>query len=391
MKTNSQKKIEALEKKGWVKIEPEIDFSYLFELGLNKVAKEAGYFMSELVKESTRNPLGLFSKEVEDARSSFLKQVTPRQDVPDAPNNWPSIFANFPSDKDNNDSTIDKAFEELTYQTIIRICRDVLPAPIAIYQFVEQQLMVVKDTSKYDFTDRELYNKVTCVWEDSYLTLDIERNWGSNNASITVEHNFYSENLRDHAQKALINLGLEINPKSYQIGMLDPEFNLNSFPNYIKEYTKDLEIEMGFKQKDTFPNRFNALIVGAPGKGKTKWSQAYACEVLAPLGYLILVVDYSSLQDIVIPNYIDKVCIVVNDADTLALNREVSKRGETEQILSWLDGTRSTFIKPFLMERRGSVITIMTANSVDNWDEAALRKGRIHSFKMFDGETLSDK
>ena len=32
----------------------------------------------------------------------------------------------------------------------------------------------------------------------------------------------------------------------------------------------------------------------------------------------------------------------------------------------------------------------MTANTIDDWDEAALRKGRIHSFKTFDGQKLSD-
>lgn len=389
------KKVEALKAKGWEVVKPEFDLGYFMSLGFEVVTKEIGFFLSTVSQACSHNPLGFISQEVDESRDNLIKKLTPNYQKPDAPNNWPSIFASYPSEKDNTESIVERAFEELTYQTIIRICRDVLPTPNNIFQHVEGTLMRFKDPSKYNFTDKEFFSTIYCIWEDSFLTLDIEKNWGSNNASITIEHNFYSSHLREYAQQALIGLGLEINPKTYQIGTLDPEFKLNSFPNYIKDYTYDLEVEMGFKKGVTlakdFPDRFNVLITGAPGKGKTRWSQSYACEVLAPLGYLILVVDYSSMQDIVIPNYIDKVCIIVNDADTLALDRAISSRGETEQILSWLDGTRSSFIKPFFLKKRGSIITIMTANSVENWDEAALRKGRIHSFKAFDGETLANK
>ncbi len=102
-----------------------------------------------------------------------------------------------------------------------------------------------------------------------------------------------------------------------------------------------------------------------------------------------MVVDYTSLQDLVIPNYLDKVCIIINDADTLCLDRSENLRGQTEQIMSWLDGTRSTYIKPYYLDRRDSVVTIMTANSVDRWDPAALREGRIHSHYHFDQINLS--
>ena len=105
----------------------------------------------------------------------------------------------------------------------------------------------------------------------------------------------------------------------------------------------------------------------------------------------MIVIDYNSLQDIVLPNYLDKLCIIINDADTLALSREESVRGETEQIMAWLDGTRNTFIKPFYMDKRNSTLTIMTANSTERWDKAALRKGRIHATYTFDKVNLSNE
>lgn len=123
---------------------------------------------------------------------------------------------------------------------------------------------------------------------------------------------------------------------------------------------------------------------------KTRWTQSFASEVLAPLGYLILCIDYSSLQSLIIPEYIDKICLIVNDADTLALNREISTRGETEQVLAWLDGARTSFIKPFYYDKRTSIITIMTANSIEQWDEAALRQGRIHKIVQFNQVRLCD-
>ena len=387
--SETQKRIKFLEKRGWKLVEPEFNLDYLIELGPEKILKEVGYYFSDFAGQCSKNPFAFLSKDLKESYDTCVRNITPLTGKIEVPNNWPCIFANFPSDKDITDSTIDKAFEELTYRTIIKICQNVLPPAKAIYQTFNNHTMSYIDTANYDFTNKEIFNTVTCVWEDSFLTLDLEKNWGANNTSITVEHNFYSTNLRKYAQQILGYMGLEINPKTYQIGTLDPEYNLDSFPSYIQDFSSKLQQDMGLFN-GVFPNRYNTLIVGEPGKGKTKWSQAFACEVLAPLGYLILVVDYSSLQDIVLPNYIDKVCIIVNDADTLALDREFSQRGETEQVLSWLDGTRSTFIKPFLMEKRGSVITIMTANSVDTWDEAALRNGRIHKFKQFDGQTLSD-
>lgn len=385
------KKIEVLQKKGWEVVLPEFDLEYFISLGPSTIFKELGFFLSQVSNESSKNPFALIGQEVYDARVNLLKALTPTQENPEPPNNWPSIFANYPSEKDSSESVVSKAFEELTYQTIVRVCQTILPPAKGIYQKVGGTLLQFKDPSKYNFKDREMFNRVYAIWEDSFLTLDLEKNWGSNNASIMVEHNFYSQNLRKYAKQALVGLGLEINPKTYRIGTLFPEFEIDSFPPYIKHLTYDLEVAMGIKEGAKLPTRFNVLITGEPGKGKTRWSQAFACEVLAKLGYLILVVDYSSLQDIVIPNYINKICIIVNDADTLALDRAESRRGETEQILSWLDGTRSSFIKPFFMEEDDtSIVTIMTANSVEKWDEAALRKGRIHFHKMFDGPTLSN-
>ncbi len=53
------------------------------------------------------------------------------------------------------------------------------------------------------------------------------------------------------------------------------------------------------------------------------------------------------------------------------------------------DGTRNSFIKPFHLNKRKSVICLITANSVNDWDEAGLRKGRIHTRYVFDKVNLA--
>ena len=397
--TESKKKMEILERNGWKLVQPELDLEYLIKLGHEKVFKELGFFLSDLTKHCKENPLALFSKEVEETRLDFLRKITPDEHLRiHKSKKWPSLDASYPSDKDSSDSTISRAFESLQYVAIRNIVKNVLPKPTFVYQKAYGNYFKLEDTSKFDIDNQELlFDKIKCYWAESetYLTLKLESNWGENSFNFSIEHDLSSPHLNSLAEKALTGIGMEINPKSYQVGDIESEFSIDSFPEYIKSYTSELKKDMGLSKDvllvEDYPNRYNALVVGLPGVGKTRWSQSFAAEVLSPLGYLILVVDYSSIQDIVIPSFINKVCIIINDADTLALNRKFSERGETEQILSWLDGTRSTFIKPFNSGKDStSVITIMTANTIDDWDEAALRKGRIHSFKTFDGQKLSD-
>lgn len=111
---------------------------------------------------------------------------------------------------------------------------------------------------------------------------------------------------------------------------------------------------------------------------------SFASEVLSPLGYIILILDYSVLEEITIPSIFSKVCVIVNDADCLCLDRSVSNRGETEKVLEWLDNSRSSFIKSFdPFASNSSVINLLNANTTERWDEAGLRKGRIDDHVHF--------
>lgn len=388
----TKQKKETLLKEGWVLLESQFDFDYLIHKNPLDIFKDFGFFMSVLGEHLNKNPLSLLGAEINDARDNFVKTLCPAIKRPEVPSNTALLGACWPLIKKDYEN-MEAAFIELTYFTIRKIV-DNLGAPLKIYQksLDESSLDIFSyptDNFNLNILDNlTIFKKLIIQWDKVVLMINVSTSWHENGAVIEYSWNLYCNQLRELASNVMNNIGLELNPNTYQLGELVPQFKLNSFPEYIKLFSKKLQSLM-FKN-NTYPERFNLIVEGKPGYGKSCWAQAYASEILSPKGYLILCIDYSSLQSLIIPDYIDKVCIIVNDADTLALSRDISTRGETEQILSWLDGARTSFIKPFYYDKRTSVITIMTANSIEQWDEAALRQGRIHKIVQFDQVKLCD-
>jgi hypothetical protein len=386
-KSIEQQKTQFLLKQGWKVLEPEFNLLYFAELGLEAVIKETGFFISEFTNRVKDNWFNLFGEDVKEVRDTYLSSICPNASVPNTPSNCPMISSQWPLEF--NDCASQNAFAELTYRTIVRIVGDVLPNPNFIYQETRDKVFVYPDVQSFSFSDVEIIGTTTVVWDNAYLTIEPSSVWTSTGTINALEWRLYSKDLRTLSSEALKKVGLEINPNTYQLGVIDPEFRLKTFPAYIREYSDKLIKNMF--EDGGFPQRYNILVEGPYGYGKTCWSHAFATEILSSMGYIIIVVDYSSIEELVLPSYLDKVCIIINDADNLCIDREVSNRGETEQMLAWLDGARTNFIKPFYLNRRSSTITILTANTIERWDKAALRQGRIHAHYMFDQVKLSDK
>lgn len=390
-----KQKKEVLINEGWVECISEFDINYLISKNPLEVLKSFGYFLSTCSEHLNKNPLSFLGNEINDAREEFIKSICPGLPKPSFPTSIPFLSASWPLIKKDYEN-MECAFEELTYIVIRRIVSS-LGTPLEMYQYNiddKDSLLFTYPVDRFSLElldNLTIYKKVFIKWKDAILIIEVSNKWHENGAVVDYGWQLFSKDLRSKSSNVMNEIGLELNPNTYQLGELLPQFKLNSFPKYIQEFTAELKKDMGFNCIESdYPERFNLIIEGKPGYGKTCWTQAYAAEVLAPLGYLILSIDYSSLQSLVLPHYIDKVCIIVNDADTLALSRDLSTRGETEQVLAWLDGVRTSFIKPFYFDKRSSVITIMTANSVEKWDEAALRQGRIHCIKQFDQVKLCD-
>jgi len=378
--------------KGWIEILPEFNLDYFLESNMEDNFKNIGYYISAVTGAMGSNPFAILSEDSHDAYIKLLKSVSPIVNMPQPPVVVPCINATWPFNPQYWNNT-EAAFEELTYRVIKKIVEE-LGTPNEIYQSIafnagDDDLMFKLDPSLYDLRTITVAGKLILVFDDTFVSIQLKNTWSDNGVMPAHEWQLYSDNIRGLTNEIIHEMGLELNPKTYQLGLVDPEYKLNSFPDYIQDQTNDLYYKMGFN-KGEYPERFNIIIEGPPGYGKTRWTHSYTAEVLASKGYLIILADYSTLQDIIIPDYIDKVCLVINDADTLALDRDESEQGNTEQILAWLDGSRSSFIKPFYLEKRTSIVTIMTANSTKKWDEAALRQGRIHGHYYFDKVKLCE-
>jgi hypothetical protein len=156
-------------------------------------------------------------------------------------------------------------------------------------------------------------------------------------------------------------------------GTVNCKYPLSSFQVPLTEQatTKVTEIDNS-KESD----KLAILLTGKPGVGKTSWVNAFTKEVISPLGYLIINLDLESLTGFSMPPYVDKVCLVINDGDNLALSREQRSDGFTERVMSLLDGNQINCINP-TDNYNTKLIVIITANTIERWDTAALRKGRI--------------
>jgi len=384
-------KKEILVNKGWKEVVASFDLPYFLKGDINNNFKQIGYYVSSVSERVSQNIFSIFGEELDDAKVKLLKSISPYTSMPEPPVGKACIESTWPFNKDYMQNG-EAAFQELTYRVITMIVES-LGTPINIYQSISfsgdtDDMIFTLDPKFYNLESIDVVGKMILIWKDIYVSIQLKNAWSDNGTMAAYKWSLYSNDIREMTNKIIHDTGVELNPKSYQLGVIDAEFSLVSFPEYINNFTEELFNEMDLDNK--CPERFNILIEGPPGYGKTRWTHSFASEVLAPRGYLILLVDYSTLQDLIIPDYIDKVCIIINDADTLALDRDESEQGNTEQILAWLDGSRNSFIRPFYLDKRSSTITIMTANSTKKWDEAALRQGRIHKQLKFDEVKLCD-
>jgi ATP-dependent Zn protease len=100
-----------------------------------------------------------------------------------------------------------------------------------------------------------------------------------------------------------------------------------------------------------------------------------------PLGYVIFILDHDAIANFVPPTYLERICIIINEADNLAQNRasEVAQySNKTEHILSLLDGTLyQSVIDEGGIHIQQRLVVLMTCNTTERLDPAMLRKGRV--------------
>ena len=136
-----------------------------------------------------------------------------------------------------------------------------------------------------------------------------------------------------------------------------------------------------FNRQFSTKNQLAVLVSGEPGTGKTAWTQAVAKEILMPLGFVIFILDHDAVENFVPPSYLERICLIINEADNLAQDRAsaaAQNSSKTEHILSLLDGTLyQSVIDESGINTEQKIVVLMTCNTTERLDPAVLRKGRV--------------
>jgi len=80
-----------------------------------------------------------------------------------------------------------------------------------------------------------------------------------------------------------------------RVGKINSEYPIRSFSAEIQSFSDRVQPEI------LETERVAVLVNGAPGTGKTAWTQAIAKEVLMPLGYVIFILDRDAVENFVPP------------------------------------------------------------------------------------------
>ena len=175
--------------------------------------------------------------------------------------------------------------------------------------------------------------------------------------------------------KATYNLAVILSGYKSRVGQVHSQFPIRTFSAEVQSFTDTIQ------QAILDQNQLAVLVSGEPGTGKTAWTQAVAKEILVPLGYVIFILDHDAVEHFVPPSYLERICIIINEADNLAQDRSTAAAqytNKTEHILSLLDGT----LYQSVMDEHGvqfqqKLVVLMTCNTTERLDPAILRKGRV--------------
>jgi hypothetical protein len=220
-----------------------------------------------------------------------------------------------------------------------------------------------------DWEQLEIVDTVYAYWDEMQVWLRID-NLGRERRLMLM-----ARDLSPLIRKVTYGLAVMLSGYQSRVGQLQSQFPIHTFPPDIQAFADQVQ-QAVFDQ-----DQLAVLVSGEPGTGKTVWAQAVAKEILMPLGYVTFILDHEAVQNFVPPSYLQRICLIINEADNLAQDRaqEVAQySNKTEHILSLLDGTlyRSVMDEGALkLDQR--LVVLMTCNTTERMDPAVLRKGRV--------------
>lgn len=316
------------------------------------------------------NILNVFSENMRYELDEFWNYITPAPPFPDQRYGEVLGVDTPVTQLVSRDSIpIDYVLNRLQEITIFKVL-DLLENPELITQYFMERYFYFPVNRFVNWERLEILGTVFAYWSQHQVWLQID-NLGKGRRRYTL----IAKDITPLINKATYNLAVMLSGYQSRVGQIHSQFLIRSFPSDIQSFTDTVQ------QAVLDQNQLAVLVNGEPGTGKTAWTQAVAKEILMPLGFVIFILDHDAVENFVPPNYLERICIIINEADNLAQNRAsaaAQSSNKTEHILSLLDGTLyQSIIDESGIQSQQKLVVLMTCNTTERLDPAVLRKGRV--------------
>jgi hypothetical protein len=375
---NSQNK--GLLASGWRPLNRDLDLGFFFNIVVNdtwNLTKRSVDFASDVADALSRrqfawwaNILNLFSESVQYEFNELWNYITPEPAAPDRRHkdvlSMQTPVVQFVS---RDSIPIEYVLNRLEEATVLNILK-YLGKPDLITQYYWERYFYYP-TERFTSWERlEVLGYVSAYWQEHDIWVQVE-SYEKGKRQYTIS----ATDLAPLISKATYDIAVILSGYKSRVGKINSQHRISSFPPDIQAFS-DL-VQDGILAG----GQTAVLVQGEPGTGKTVWAQAVAKEILIPLGYVVFILDRDAVENFVPPSYLDKICLIINEADNLATNRayeSAQDNSRTEHILSLLDGTLyQSVIDDSGIHLKQSLVVLMTCNTTERMDPALLRKGRI--------------
>ncbi len=365
---------------GWRPLNRDLDIGFFANIVVNdswSLAKRSADFLSDVADALSRrqyawwaNILNVFSDSVQYEFNELWNYITPDPAAPDRRHKDVLVAQTPIVQLVSRDSIpieyVLNRLEEITMKNILEI----LGTPDLITQYYWERYFYYPPDRFTTWERLEVLGYVSAYWKEYDIWVQVET-YEKGKRQYTIS----AKDLAPLISKATYDVAVILSGYKSRVGKINSDYPIRSFSAEIQSFSD--RVQQAILEED----RVAVLINGAPGTGKTVWTQALAKEVLMPLGYVIFILDRDAVENFVPPSYLEKICLIINEADNLAKNRALESAQDnstTEHILSLLDGTLyRSVIDDAGVHIEQKLVVLMTCNTTDRMDPALLRKGRV--------------